>query len=79
MFIELYSTNLFSPVGTQCVWTCYWYLHIVPAELKRGGDSVFYKHIIPTGLKIMTEIFINLRTVCVPTSIVRYVFKTGLS
>ena len=29
----------------------FFYKHIVPTGLKRGGYTFFYKHIVPTGLK----------------------------
>ena len=38
--------------------------YAVRTELKRGGPSRFYKHIVPTGLKKLPKYFINLHTVC---------------
>ena len=47
-------------------------------ELKRGGPHFFYKHIVPTGLKKLPKYLFNLHKVCATTSVVRYVFQTGL-
>ena len=45
MFIVLCLTHLFSPVGTECLWTCHWYPHIVPTGLRVRLFRFFYKHI----------------------------------
>ena len=46
MFIDNVKNLPFSPVGTICL-----SFYAVPTELKRGGTTFFYKHIVPTGLK----------------------------
>ena len=52
MFIDIRHENVFSPVGTECLWTCHWYPHIVPTGLRVRLFRFFYKHIVPTGLNM---------------------------
>ena len=57
MFIDNVENLHFSPVNQRQIRV--WYLagticlsfYAVPTELKRGGTTFFYKHIVPTGLK----------------------------
>ncbi len=56
MFIALCSTNLFSPVGTICYGLVISSLVSTyrPYGTKKSVYAVFYKHIVPTGLKYWT-------------------------
>ena len=47
MFIDNVENLHFSPVGTICL-----SFYAVPTELKKGRTTFFYKHSVPTGLKI---------------------------
>ncbi len=44
-FAMIHSVDL---VGTECLWTCHWYPHIVPTGLRVRLFRFFYKHIVPT-------------------------------
>ena len=52
MFIENEAVNLLSPVGRYVLAADWQSGYVAPTELKRRVYTVYYKHIVPTGLNM---------------------------